>query len=71
MTIKFPVDAPIEYVLKAFEHLGFRIVGMPSWMYIRRDKRYCRVRVAFGGVMWPHEQDFSAETIECELVNLR
>ena len=26
-----------------------------------------RVRVAFGGVMWPHEQDFSAETIEFEL----
>ena len=26
-----------------------------------------RVKVAFGGVMWPHEQDFSAETIECEL----
>jgi len=26
VTIKFPVDAPIEDVLKAFEHLGFRIV---------------------------------------------
>ncbi len=26
-----------------------------------------RVKVAFGGVMWPHEQDFSADTIEFEL----
>jgi hypothetical protein len=33
-----------------------------------KDKDYFRsVRPAFGGIMWPHEQDFSAETIECEL----
>jgi hypothetical protein len=33
-----------------------------------RDQNYfTRVRVAFGGVLWPHEQDFSAETIEYEL----
>jgi hypothetical protein len=33
-----------------------------------KDMAYFRrVRAAFGGVMWPHEQDFSAETIECEL----
>ncbi len=33
-----------------------------------RDLQYFRrVRVAYGGVMWPHEQDFSAETIEYEL----
>jgi hypothetical protein len=25
------------------------------------------VKVAYGGVLWPHEQDFSAETIEYEL----
>ena len=25
------------------------------------------VKVAYGGGMWPHEQDFSAETIEYEL----
>ena len=32
------------------------------------DKAYFRsVRPAFGGIMWPHEQDFSAETIEYEL----
>jgi len=32
------------------------------------DKAYFRsVRPAFGGVMWPHEQDFSPETIEYEL----
>jgi hypothetical protein len=33
-----------------------------------KDRTYFRcVRPAFGGVMWPHEQDFSAETIEYEL----
>jgi len=33
-----------------------------------KDLRYFRsVRPAYGGVMWPHEQDFSPETIECEL----
>jgi hypothetical protein len=33
-----------------------------------KDLRYFRrVIVAFGGVMWPHEQDFSPETIEYEL----
>jgi hypothetical protein len=26
------------------------------------------VRVAFGGIMWPHEQDFSPETVDCELI---
>jgi hypothetical protein len=32
------------------------------------DKNYFhRVKAAFGGVIWPHEQDFSAETIEYEL----
>lgn len=36
--------------------------------YELRDPQYFRrVRVAFGGIMWPHEQDFSADTIECEL----
>jgi len=33
-----------------------------------KDKGYFRsVRPAYGGIMWPHEQDFSPETIECEL----
>jgi len=33
-----------------------------------RDQAYFRqIKVAFGGVMWPHEQDFSPETIELEM----
>jgi hypothetical protein len=33
-----------------------------------RDPSYFqRVKAAFGGVVWPNEQDFSPETIECEL----
>ena len=33
-----------------------------------KDYAYFRsVRPAFGGIMWPHEQDFSAETIEYDL----
>lgn len=33
-----------------------------------KEREYFRqVKVAFGGIMWPHEQDFSVETIEYEL----
>jgi len=33
-----------------------------------RDPQYfSRVKVAFGGIAWPHEQDFSADTIEYDL----
>ena len=33
-----------------------------------KDTHYFRcVKLSFGGIMWPHEQDFSAETIEFEL----
>ncbi|MFQ5455117.1 MAG: DUF2442 domain-containing protein [Nitrospirota bacterium] len=33
-----------------------------------KDKNYfILVRPVFGGVGWPHEQDFSADTIEYEL----
>ena len=33
-----------------------------------KDEGYFRsVRPACGGIMWPHEQDFSPETIEYEL----
>jgi hypothetical protein len=32
-----------------------------------KDPEYFRlVQAAFGGVTWPHEQDFSSETIEQE-----
>jgi len=33
-----------------------------------KDKNYFnKVKVLFGGVAWPHSQDFSGDTIECEL----
>ena len=33
-----------------------------------KDSQYFRlVKVAFGGIIWPNEQDFSADTIEHEL----
>lgn len=33
-----------------------------------KEQQYFRcVKVVYGGVIWPHEQDFSAETIEYEL----
>jgi hypothetical protein len=36
-----------------------------------RDHSYFKqVRPAFGGVVWPHEQDFSADTIEVEMREL-
>jgi len=33
-----------------------------------KDRRYFnQVKPAFGGVVWPNEQDFSADTIETEM----
>ena len=33
-----------------------------------RDSSYFRqVKIAFGGVAWPNQQDFSADTIEFEM----
>ncbi len=33
-----------------------------------KDETYFRrVKAAFGGVVWPHEQDLSPETIECKM----
>lgn len=33
-----------------------------------QDRDYFeQVRTAFGGVAWPHQQDFSADTIEYEM----
>ena len=33
-----------------------------------KDVNYFKsVKPAFGGVVWPHEQDFSADTIEYEM----
>jgi hypothetical protein len=36
-----------------------------------QDSSYFKqVRLGFGGVVWPHEQDFSADTIEAEMREL-
>ena len=33
-----------------------------------KDKNYfSSVKTGFGGIIWPHEQDFSADTIEYEM----
>ncbi len=42
-------------------------LGKGVFRELRDPQYFRRVRVAYGGIMWPHEQDFSAETIECEL----
>ncbi len=34
---------------------------------LRHAEYFRRVKLGFGGIMWPHEQDFSADTIEYEL----
>lgn len=49
-------------------YLMFHLISIKVFFTNLRDQRYfSRVSVAFGGLMWPHEQDFSAETIEYEL----
>ncbi len=34
---------------------------------LKNHSYFKQVRPAFGGVAWPHEQDFSADTIEVEM----
>lgn len=34
---------------------------------LKNKSLFDSVRAAFGGVVWPHEQDFSADTIEYEM----
>lgn len=37
-----------------------------------KDSRYFKsVKIAFSGIMWPHEQDFSTDTIEFELQQIK
>ncbi|MGE5342344.1 MAG: DUF2442 domain-containing protein [Candidatus Omnitrophota bacterium] len=36
-----------------------------------KDKNFFElVKPAFCGIVWPHEQDFSADTIECEMQSI-
>lgn len=37
MTAKFPVDAPIDHVIKALEHLGFRVVRTGNHIALLRE----------------------------------
>ena len=34
---------------------------------LKNKDYFSTVRVAFGGIVWPHEQDFSADTIAYEM----
>ena len=34
---------------------------------LKEPAHFRSVRPALGGIMWPHEQDFSPETVDCEL----
>ena len=37
---------------------------------LKKESYFKQVKPAFGGVVWPHKQDFSADTIEVELVEI-
>lgn len=38
---------------------------------LKKESYFRQVKPAFGGVVWPHEQDFSADTIEIEMRDTR
>lgn len=42
-------------------------VGKGVFGELKNEAYFRSVKPAFGGIMWPHEQDFSPETIEYEL----
>ena len=35
---------------------------------LKNDGYFRQAKPAFGGIVWPHQQDFSADTIEVEMV---
>ena len=35
---------------------------------LKKESYFRQAKPAFGGVVWPHEQDFSADTIEVEMI---
>lgn len=43
-------------------------LNMGIFTELRKESYFKQAKPAFGGVVWPHEQDFSADTIEMELV---
>ncbi|MCX5816614.1 MAG: DUF2442 domain-containing protein [Proteobacteria bacterium] len=42
-------------------------IGKGVFSELKEQAYFRSVRPAFGGIMWPHEQDFSPETVEYEL----
>ncbi len=70
VVVKPPKDSQLEVQLSNGKHGIFDVAPYLSKGIFAEltDRDYFnRVRVEFGGVAWPSEQDFSAETIECEL----
>ncbi|MBL3529693.1 MAG: DUF2442 domain-containing protein [gamma proteobacterium endosymbiont of Lamellibrachia anaximandri] len=35
---------------------------------LKNEAYFRQVKPAFGGIAWPHQQDFSADTIEVEMI---
>jgi len=42
-------------------------LGIGVFQELKDPTYFRRVTAAFGGVVWPHEQDLSPETIECKM----
>jgi len=38
---------------------------------LKKESYFQQARVAFGGIVWPNNQDFSADTIDYELRKLK
>ena len=42
-------------------------LGIGVFQELKDPTYFRRVKAAFGGIVWPNEQDLSPETIECKL----
>jgi hypothetical protein len=42
-------------------------LGKGIFKELKNENYFNKVRTAFGGVVWPHQQDFSADTIDYEM----
>ena len=61
-TLYVKLSNGIDGIFDVKPYLDFGI-----FMELKDPNYFSKVKTAFGGVMWPNEQDFSPETIEHEL----
>jgi hypothetical protein len=82
MILKIPkivrVETKPNYQLRVtFHRFGVRLFDVSPYLEkgvfkeLKDEKYFRKVRVVWGGIEWPHEQDLSAETLYCRGIAIK